>query len=384
MAVKYTIPKISKTTRLWYVHYRYEGKQFREKHHYNKIEDLKERQMYFEELCKDILAQLKTGWNPNIKEERREDKSEITTNDAFDLALKIKKERLQNDTYVNLRCKVNRFKKAMEALNFKNVKIVDLKNRHYEMLLNEVSELYTLSDGSYNQYKINLSSILNVLVDEKILKRNFRLKIKSKKVIKTVAHIPANEKDMLIIKNHLLKVNNTFYYYWASMFHTGIRPTEMLRVRLSMVNIEEKSIYLPGTITKNKQPRTAPINQYLEVILNNMNLENYPQDYFLFGSANERFSRISFDNLEYVPGAVKIPRKQATTLWKEEIKDKLGIKMTLYAIKKHSANSLILAGASVGAIKDLFGHTSEVTTQIYITNLKEVNRKEILEKGTDF
>lgn len=65
-------------------------------------------------------------------------------------------------------------------------------------------------------------------------------------------------------------------------------------------------------------------------------------------------------------------------------KDKLKIKMTLYSIKKHSANSFILAGASVGAIKDLFGHTSEVTTQIYITNLKEINRKEILEKGTEF
>jgi hypothetical protein len=34
---------------------------------------------------------------------------------------------------------------------------------------------------------------------------------------------------------------------------------------------------------------------------------------------------------------------------KEEIKDKLKINMTLYSIKKHSANSFILAGASVGA-----------------------------------
>ena len=53
-------------------------------------------------------------------------------------------------------------------------------------------------------------------------------------------------------------------------------------------------------------------------------------------------------------------------------------------MKKAGANALILAGVSINAIKDLFGHTSEVTTQIYITNLKEVNRKEILEKGTDF
>jgi hypothetical protein len=33
-----------------------------------------------------------------------------------------------------------------------------------------------LSDNAYNQYKVSLSNILNVLVDEKILKRSFKLK----------------------------------------------------------------------------------------------------------------------------------------------------------------------------------------------------------------
>jgi site-specific recombinase XerD len=35
----------------------------------------------------------------------------------------------------------------------------------------------------------------------------------------------------------------------------------------------------------------------------------------------------------------------------------------------------ILAGLSVNALGELFGHSSEVTTQIYITNLQEINRK---------
>jgi integrase len=58
--------------------------------------------------------------------------------------------------------------------------------------------------------------------------------------------------------------------------------------------------------------------------------------------------------------------------------------MTLYSIKKHSANHFILAWHLLELIKDLFGHSSEVTTQIYITNLKEINRKEILEKERSF
>jgi len=204
MKSKYTIPKISQTTSLWYVHFRYDGKQFRYKYDLNKFEDLKERQIYFEELCKELLVDLKAGWNPNIKEKLHSTKSELTTIEALDLALKIKKETLQNDSYVNQRGKVNRFKKAIEFLKLDKVKIVDLKTRHYEMIFDKTVEMFSLTDNSFNQYKIVLNNIITLLVDEKILKRNFKLRIKDKKIIKLPSHVPANERQMLIIKDHLL------------------------------------------------------------------------------------------------------------------------------------------------------------------------------------
>lgn len=368
--MRYTIPKISKTTKLWFVHFRYDGKQFRYKLHYNKIEDLKEREKYFNELCKAILKDLKAGWNPNIKETKPIE-NEITVNDAFDLALTTKKEIIQNDTYIVLKSKVNRFKKIAKILKLDQVKIIDLKNRHFELILNKTAETYKLTDISYNTYKVGLANVLNCLVDLKILKRNFKLKIKSKKVVKLQSHIPAVAKDIEIIKTHLQTNFPNFYLFWVTLFHTGARPTELLKVRLFMIDLSNDNINFDKDITKNGKPRVVPINQYLKVILERQNIENLPKEYYLFGR-------------DFKPCAVGIERKPATTLWREEIKDKLKINMTLYAIKKHSANSLILAGVSVNAIKDLFGHTSEVTTQIYITNLKEINRKEILEKGTDF
>jgi integrase len=370
MKVKYTIPKISKTTHLWFVHFRYDGKQFRYSLHYNKIENLKERQIYFEELCKEILKDLKAGWNPNIKEVKVVD-NEITVNDAFDLALATKKEIIQNDTYIVLKSKVNRFKKIAKVLRLDQVKITELKNRHYELILNKTAAEYKLSDTSYNTYKIGLANVLNCLVDLHILKRNFKLKVKSKKVNKLQAHVPASENNITIIKQHLQTNFPDFYLFWVTLFHTGARPTELLKVKLFMIDLSNDSINMDKDITKNGKPRIIPINQYLKIILIRLNIENLPKDYYLFGK-------------DFKPSIKGNERKQATTLWKEEIKDKLGINATLYSIKKHSANSLILAGVSINAIKDLFGHTSEVTTQIYITNLKEVNRKEILEKGTEF
>lgn len=381
--MRYTTPKISKTTHLWYVHFRYDGKQFRFRLNYNQIEDQRIKQIHFEELCKSILKKLRAGWNPNIKE-KQEDKSELTIIEAFDLALIKKKEILQNDSYINLQATVKRLKKSIELLNFHNVKIIDIKLRHYEMIMDKTADNFSLTDKSYNRYKVALSNVINLLVDEKIIKRSFKLKIKSKKVVKEVSHVPASNTDIEKIKTHLKDNYPNFFLFWATMFHTGIRPTELLRVRLFMIDLTNDCINIDKSIAKNKTSRVVPINQYQKVIFNSMKLDDFQSDFYLFGTYDEKFKPKKYINKNYTPAPYKIERKQASDLWREEIKMKLKIKMTLYSIKKHSANSFILAGASVGAIKDLFGHTSEVTTQIYITNLKEINRKEILEKGTDF
>jgi hypothetical protein len=59
MKAKFTTPKLSKTSKYWYVHYRYEGKQFRETSGLNKIEN--GRGVCYKELCLEILADLKKG-----------------------------------------------------------------------------------------------------------------------------------------------------------------------------------------------------------------------------------------------------------------------------------------------------------------------------------
>jgi hypothetical protein len=40
----------------------------------------------------------------------------------------------------------------------------------------KTADTFKISDNAYNQYKVSLSGFLNVLVDEKILKRSFKPK----------------------------------------------------------------------------------------------------------------------------------------------------------------------------------------------------------------
>jgi hypothetical protein len=90
--IKYTIPKIYKSNNYWYVYFLYEGKEFRFSLHYNKIQDLKEKQIYFEELAKVILEDLKMGWNPNVTKEDNLFLGMFTDNEVIQLISSLDKD----------------------------------------------------------------------------------------------------------------------------------------------------------------------------------------------------------------------------------------------------------------------------------------------------
>jgi len=383
MKVKYTIPKISKTTSLWYVHFRYDGKQFRYKLHYNKIEDLKERQIYFEELCKVIHEDLKKGWNPNIKGISTP-KIDLTLIEALKFALEKKKPNISTKTYSGYNGSVNFLETAIKSIGLSNINIVDVKRIHVKLIMEKAKELNTWSNKAHNKHLNHFKAILSELLQWDIIEVSPAYKVDNLKVSAPDANKPASKEDMKRIRTELETNHRNFYIFCITIFFTGIRPEEILKIKLSMVNLKDSEIVLPPEITKTNKKRIVPISPFLLTYYESLQFENLPKDYYLFGSFRESGKGNIGRFEDFIPAPTHINRDTATRRWESIVKKKLLIDANLYSMKKAGANALILAGVSINAIKDLFGHTSEVTTQIYITNLKEINRKEILEKGTDF
>lgn len=86
---------------------------------------------------------------------------------------------------------------------------------------------------------------------------------------------------------------------------------------------------------------------------------------------------------DFIPSPDNLHSDTATKLWRKLVKTELGINVNIYSEKHRGANKKILAGIDLDALKELYGHTSKLTTLTYAKVVKEVNRKQIMEKLPD-
>ena len=214
-----------------------------------------------------------------------------------------------------------------------------------------------------------------------IIETNPAHKINNLSVAESDANTPACISDIEKIKQELESKYPEFYNFIITLFHTGIRPEEILKITLDMVNLENSEITLPAGITKTNKKRIVPINQHLMEYYKKMNFEDLPKDYFLFGSNRESGRGNLGKHKDFISAPTKLKRDTATKRWERIVKKGLGIQMNMYAMKHLGADRKILAGVEIDSLRELYGHSSKLMTEKYAKVVKEVHRKNILENS---
>ena len=387
MKSKFTTPKLNKSSKYWYVHYRYEGVQFRDTFGLNKIEDLKVRESEYDKLCIDIHNDLKNGYNPNLPDGIQL-QNDMYIVEALRFALEKRQQYLDPKTYRTYKGTVNLFETTISKLGIERLKISDLKRIHVKHIIEKTSITEKWTSKTHNTRLGHLKILLTVLVKWDIIELNPATNIDNIKVDKqSDFHKPASETEIETIKNTLIEKDFRFYVYSITIFHTGMREVELLKVTIEMINLTKNEFTLPGTMTKNGKARIVPINKFLKEYLVEMNLGKIPKQYYLFGSFKEPGigNRGKNQTLpDFIPGPTHISRDTATRRWETLVKKGLGIKMNLYAMKHYGADKKILAGMNMDSLRELYGHSSKLMTEKYAKIIKEVYRKDILDNSPDF
>jgi len=292
----------------WYLYFSYRhpktGKLKRVTPFYgnaNKYKTKEERLSVLVTYRKVLLKLLKQGYNPyadntelyqrlhsqeKTKESKVHDKGEIkdlavelekpamTLKEAFDFGLK-QKEKLVNST--TKRGYANHIKNFLEWLraNHLELKTIDGLNKQIVSgFLNDV--LDKTSARNRNNYRTDLSSIMQVLEDNDIIKSNF---IKKIPVLKSIPERNKTYTDNAqeTIFDYLEKKDSILLLYIKFISYNFLRPIEVCRLTVGDINVADRTIQFKA---KNSPLKTKIIPEILWSDL--PDLSKFDKDMVLF------------------------------------------------------------------------------------------------------
>lgn len=289
------------------------------------------------------------------------------------------------------------YKEAAKSLGLHNIPIQKVTKQHVMQITNKVKKDRSWSNKSVNKNVIYFAAVLKVVKDWEIIPHNPAHDITRLPETESEKYIPYTAQEKKDIHKALFVDHFRFYVIFMITYHTGIRPKEVLALKVRDINLSQDEIkIIPDSLadnSKNKKIRRVPINPHLKQLFLRLDLLNYPSDYYVFGSpypkggnhihGYKRMPGTSHPDY-FKPSLNRIPRNNITRQWKELIWKGEGIHKFMYAAKHTGGDDKLLAGVDLDALKDMYGHYSTQMTEKYLSKLKQVHKQKIIEKSPDF
>lgn len=411
----YTEPKISASSpKDWFIYFRFtqggEPHLMKYREGINRIKHKGERMIQAQKLCNERLDWLKQGWNPILdpkfqlrKVASRKGAKEMPLNEALDWALS--KKSIKGSSKNDYRCMLDYLKETATKMGLNLLPISQVDRTICLELVDECAHGRGFSNHSYNKYISCLRSMLSELLNYRLITVNPVLDFKDKIVPESNKYAAYTEEEKQQIERHLLQVHPRLFLVMSVVYHTGIRPQEALELQVKDIDLLENIITLAqeaGNLEKSKTSnvRRVPINPHLSEQLSMLQLEQFPGEYFVFGTpfpkggrygqrVNGKMMLGAMHPAIFAPNPYHVKRDTLTKLWKKLIMNPppigLGIKKHLYAAKHTGTDDKTDAGLDLKDIQVMYGHASEAMTARYNKRKRQNEaKKEILAKAPKF
>ncbi len=207
-------------------------------------------------------------------------------------------------------------------------------------------------------YMRTLKAAFNIALEWGYITNNPFKKVKFKKgQKKKPLFITRDELQQVLEKTQSEGMRNIFIF----AFNTGCRLGEIINLRWKNIDLGKLIITIGDEMftTKNEKQRVIPISVELIKILSRMKKTNFTSKHYVFGkSKNFPFRG------EYVS------RNFKKAIQKAKLKEDIHF----HTLRHSFASNLAIRGVPIIIIKELLGHSSIVTTEIYShTNLESLH-----------
>lgn len=364
----------------WYVYIYSEGKILKKFYKGLAKEDNYNDRMLKAEVLKSIVEkEIKMGWKPSSPKLPQPYQVNLTAVEAYNKAWEIiETANLAPKTKSDYRTHYNFFIQALSRLKWENALFSDLDAFHFTKILEEMSVMRGRGNVFYNKHLLICKSFSKFLKQQFLIKENKVLGIPEKEHKAKEKRLLTAEEQTRIIK-HFKGFLPQFITYLKVIYHTSIRPQEILRIKCGMIDTERWMFILPEDITKNGKKGYLLIPNDLKEDLERLDLSN--PNYYLFGILKTR----SRDRKKtFLPSPFRLSVNTANKLWKEEVKQKLGIPSDMYWLKSKSSNDKMRNGMSLEAVRIANRHSDKEITKIYATESDIITLEQNLDKFGKF
>ena len=243
----------------------------------------------------------------------------------------------------------------------------NLREVHYSQIRNWIVNLVDIkvSNRTVNRKVSALKSFFTFLQKTKQIDYNPLSKHKSLKIEKRL-QVPFSFKEINTVINDIDKDANDDFESLRNrlivelFYSTGIRRAELINIKQRDVSFSDKTIKILG---KRNKERFVPLlgsviqtlNRYLAL---KKEFEIGLEELFITEKGNKIYETLVYRNINHYFGQVSSKEKRSPH------------------ILRHSfATHLLNEGADLNSVKDLLGHSSLASTQVYTQNSLDVLKK---------
>lgn len=247
----------------------------------NKFKRYRDRLVEANALRQAIKESLEEGWNPIAPTvERALPVASIT--EAIDHVLRIKKTTLRKKSYYSYQYITEGFKVWLTKEGIAGMSPKYFTGERATEYMDQLLITKRYSGRTFNDHLIVLRTFFNCFVSRDWCSKNpFRMVKRQKQTIGRNHAYTEKEKEKL--SNELYLNDRRLWFFTQIMYHCFIRRTELTTIRVSHVDLVNGTIIIPGDTAKNDTQESVVIPKDLEPVIKEMQLQNYPPDYFLFG-----------------------------------------------------------------------------------------------------
>lgn len=346
----------------WYVHFRYLDpntgirEQFRRTYDLNRYHTKVERIREANAICKALKQKIHEGWLPCQTPEKPEYESIAS---ALRPISAIRWESLRPKTRKTYEVVMEIFYKWLRSSGYNDYSPDEFRHLHALQYMDYLSTTKKLKGRTWNNHMIFMRIFFNYLVDREMINKNPFGKIKKQVETKSTRNYAYSDQEQELLNDYLYKNERRLYYFCRFIYGLYVRPNEAARLQIKDINFENWSINVYPDTSKTKKYRVAIIPDSYKSMFEEMRLQKYPADYYIFSKG-------------CMPGEYYNPSFDKLTPKLKRINKQLGVnpKCTMYSWRHAGIIKLYtLLKYNIYECMQITGHTEMASFQNYLKTL---------------